>query len=71
MLREKKEGLNYPSIDELLSRIDSKYKLAYLSSRIAHVMEKKKLDVSHLLGHKILSKALYEIINDNFDIIFK
>ncbi|KND62694.1 DNA-directed RNA polymerase subunit omega [Candidatus Phytoplasma phoenicium] len=70
MLKEKKEGLNYPSIDELLKRIDSKYKLAYLSSKIAHVIEDEKLDVQQVSGRKILSKALFEIINDNFEIVF-
>lgn len=71
MLKEKQEGLNYPSIDELLNRIDSKYKLAYLSSKIAHVIENEKLDVRQVSGKKILSKALFEIINDNFEIFFK
>ncbi|PQP79885.1 DNA-directed RNA polymerase subunit omega [Candidatus Phytoplasma phoenicium] len=71
MLKEKQEGLNYPSIDELLNRIDSKYKLAYLSSKIAHVIENEKLDVQQVSGNKILSKALFEIINDNFEIVFK
>lgn len=71
MLKEKQEGLNYPSIDELLNRIDSKYKLAYLSSKIAHVIENEKLDVQQVSGKKILSKALFEIINDNFEIVFK
>ncbi|MDC9031988.1 DNA-directed RNA polymerase subunit omega [Columbia Basin potato purple top phytoplasma] len=71
MLVEKKEGLNNPSIDKLLKRIDSKYKLAYLSSKIAHVIEDLKLDVSDVEGNKILSKALSEIINGNFKIIFK
>lgn len=71
MLVEKKEGLNHPSIDKLLKRIDSKYKLAYLSSKIAHVIEDLKLDVSDVEGNKILSKALSEIINGNFKIIFK
>ncbi|QTX02774.1 DNA-directed RNA polymerase subunit omega [Candidatus Phytoplasma luffae] len=68
---KKKEGLNYPSIDELLKRIDSKYKLAYLSSKIAHIIETHNIDVSHISGNKILSKALSEIINGNFNIVFK
>ncbi|WP_323847875.1 MAG: DNA-directed RNA polymerase subunit omega [Phytoplasma sp.] len=71
MNKENKEGLNYPSIDKLLKSIDSKYKLAYLSSKIAHVMENYKLDVSNIEGNKILSKALTEIINDNYKIVFK
>ncbi|WP_341266593.1 DNA-directed RNA polymerase subunit omega [Candidatus Phytoplasma fraxini] len=71
MYKEKKEGLNYPSIDELLKVIDSKYKLSYVSAKIAHVMETEQLDVSDIEGKKILSKALSEIINNNFEIVFK
>ncbi|WCA22323.1 DNA-directed RNA polymerase subunit omega [Candidatus Phytoplasma oryzae] len=77
MLKEINEGLNYPSIDELLKRIDSKYKLAYLSSKIAHIIEESKLNAMKLdienknNSKKVLSQALLEIINDNFEIIFK
>ncbi|WBL31269.1 DNA-directed RNA polymerase subunit omega [Candidatus Phytoplasma sacchari] len=71
------EGLNFPSIDELLNKIDSKYKLAYLSSKIAHIIEDHKLNIvkidldSKIEVKKVLSQALIEIINDNFEVIFK
>jgi DNA-directed RNA polymerase subunit omega len=72
MLKKKNEGINYPSIDKLLEKIDSKYKLAYLSSKIAHVIEDNGIDINNNMdGEKVLSKALLEIINDNFEIIFK
>ncbi|KAB8121988.1 MAG: DNA-directed RNA polymerase subunit omega [Candidatus Phytoplasma cynodontis] len=77
MLKDKNVGLNFPSIDELLKKIDSKYKLAYLSSKIAHIIEETKLDIIKLENdnkidsQKVLSQALLEIINDNFEVIFK
>ncbi|MEC4559178.1 MAG: DNA-directed RNA polymerase subunit omega ['Conium maculatum' witches'-broom phytoplasma] len=72
MLKDKNEGINRPSIDELLKRIDSKYKLAFLSGKIAHVIEKNNsLSSVKLPSKKIVSKALSEIINDNFKIVFK
>ncbi|RAM57789.1 DNA-directed RNA polymerase subunit omega [Candidatus Phytoplasma oryzae] len=72
MLKEINEGLNFPSIDELLNRIDSKYKLAYLSSKIAHIIEESKIYISNKNDEKkVLSQALLEIINNNFEIIFK
>jgi DNA-directed RNA polymerase subunit omega len=72
MLKYKNEGINHPSIDELLKRIDSKYKLAFLSGKIAHVIEKKNnLFAAKITSKKIVSKALSEIINDNFKIVFK
>ncbi|MDV3167835.1 MAG: DNA-directed RNA polymerase subunit omega [Candidatus Phytoplasma stylosanthis] len=71
MLKKQKEGLDYPSIDELLKRIDSKYKLAYLASKIAHIIKEKNIDVTHVEGNKILTKALSEIINNNFHIVFE
>ncbi|MFR0367850.1 DNA-directed RNA polymerase subunit omega [Candidatus Phytoplasma palmae] len=69
--KEKLEGLNYPSIDKLLQKIDSKYKLAYLSSKIAHCIKVNKIELPDTLGKKTLTKALNEIINDNFEIVFK
>ena len=34
------EGLRYPSIDELLKHIDSKYKLAYAAAKRAKIIKK-------------------------------
>jgi DNA-directed RNA polymerase subunit omega len=34
-MMKNKEGLRYPSIDTLLEKIDSKYKLAYASAKRA------------------------------------
>ncbi|MDV3170633.1 MAG: DNA-directed RNA polymerase subunit omega, partial [Candidatus Phytoplasma australasiaticum] len=49
----------------------SKYKLAYVAGKIAHVLETKDENYkSQIKGKKIVSKALSEIVNQNFRIIF-
>ena len=35
-MNKNREGLRYPSIDQLLEKIDSKYKLVYAASKVAH-----------------------------------
>ena len=35
------EGLRYPSIDDLLTKIDSKYKLAYTAAKRAKIIKKE------------------------------
>jgi len=37
-----KDGLRYPSIDELLTKIDSKYKLAYTAAKRAKIINKEE-----------------------------
>ena len=34
-----KDGMRYPSIDKLLEKVDSKYKLVYISSKRAKIIE--------------------------------
>lgn len=40
-MSKNEEGLRYPSIDELLDKIDSKYKLAYASARRAKIIKER------------------------------
>lgn len=40
--KDKIDGMRYPSIDELLKVIDSKYKLAYAAAKRAKVMEEEE-----------------------------
>ena len=39
------EGLRYPSIDNLLTKIDSKYKLAYASAKRAKIIKEEEPDI--------------------------
>ncbi len=38
-MTEKIDGMRYPSVDKLLEKVDSKYKLAYVAARRAKVIE--------------------------------
>ncbi len=55
------EGLRYPSIDSLLTVVDSKYKLAYIAAKRAKII--KKDDYSSVVNRcvKPVGKALEEI----------
>lgn len=58
--------LNYPSIDDLLNKVNSKYSLVVLASKRAHELEGKKEDAAKELlenyeSVSYLGKALEEI----------
>lgn len=62
--------LNYPAIDDLLSKIDSKYSLVILASKRAHELEGKKESAqAELLDEyksvSYLGKSLEEIASAN------
>lgn len=70
-MSKNKEGLRYPSIDELLNKIDSKYKLAYAASKVAKTIEREKLDVKDAKSATSVGQALEEIIAGKVDITFE
>lgn len=66
-----KEGLRYPSIDDLLEKIDSKYKLAFAASKVAHIIQKENLRIDTASSYSVVGQALEEIINDKVQITFE
>ncbi len=66
-----KDGMRYPSIDKLLSKIDSKYKLVYAASKVATILESEKLSVDDSLCVKSIGIALEEILDGKVDIEFE
>ncbi len=67
------DGMRYPSVDELLKKIDSKYKLAYAAAKRAKIMEQEN-DWSPLedpLCDKPIGVALEEILEDKTKVTFK
>ena len=67
-------SMRYPSIDNLLEKIDSKYKIAYISAKRARQIVndgESQLDYVNELparrSVKPVGKALEEIINDVVD----
>ncbi|MFA6800806.1 MAG: DNA-directed RNA polymerase subunit omega [Acholeplasmataceae bacterium] len=65
------DGMRYPSIDKLLSKIDSKYKLVYTASKVARIIEEENLTVENAKCVKSIGIALEEIINGNVQVEFE
>lgn len=64
------DGMRYPSIDNLLEKIDSKYKLVYAASKVAKIIEEDGIKVSDAKCIKTVGIALEEILKDRVDIEF-
>ncbi len=56
------DGLRYPSIDDLLEVVDSKYKLAYISAKRAKIIKKTNHSSVENKCVKPVGKALEEIL---------
>lgn len=66
------DGMRYPSIDLLLAKIDSKYKLAYVSAKRAREIDEDDWTSSEDgLCVKPIGQALEEIIEGKTTITFK
>ena len=56
----------YPSIDKLLEKVDSKYKLVYISSKRAKVIESEDyVAIENPKCVKSVGQALEEILEDS------
>ena len=64
------EGLRYPSIDNLLTKIDSKYKLAYASAKRAKIIKEEEYTAVLPKSSKPVGIALEEILDDKVKIEF-
>lgn len=62
MSNKNTEGLRYPSIDELLEVIDSKYKLAYISAKRAKIIKQDDYSSVDNICVKPVGQALEEIL---------
>jgi|TARA_B100002019_G_scaffold26760_1_gene20767 DNA-directed RNA polymerase subunit omega len=69
-MKKNTDGLRYPSIDKLLEKIDSKYKLVYAASKVARILDRENLDVEDSKCEKSVGMALEEIIKDRVDVDF-
>lgn len=55
----------YPSIDELLNKVDSKYTLVVAAARRARILrDGARLELKHPKSHKFVGVALEEIYGD-------
>lgn len=70
-MSQNKDGMRYPSIDKLLEKIDSKYKLVYAASKVAEIIDRDQLIVEDAKCIKSVGIALEEILKDKVEIEFK
>ncbi len=70
-MTKNKDGMRYPSIDKLLEKIDSKYKLVYAASKVAHIIDAEKLSVDNAQCQKSVGVALEEILDSKVEIEFE
>jgi DNA-directed RNA polymerase subunit omega len=70
-MNKNKDGMRYPSIDKLLAKIDSKYKLVYAASKIAQILEAEKLIVEDAQCVKSIGIALEEILDGKVIVDFE
>ncbi len=60
----------YPSIDEMMNKVDSKYSLVVAASRRARQLrEGEKTELKNPRSHKFVGVALEEIYNDLIKIV--
>ena len=70
--RTNKDGMRYPSIDKLLEKVDSKYKLVYISSKRAKIIESEDyVAIENPRCVKSVGQALEEILEDKVHCEFK
>lgn len=65
------EGLRYPSIDNLLTKIDSKYKLAYAAAKRAKKIKEDGYTSIDPICSKPVGIALEEILQDKIKMEFE
>ncbi len=70
-MNKNNDGMRYPSIDKLLDRIDSKYKLVYAASKVAQILEDEDLQVENAKCVKSIGIALEEIAEGRVKIEFE
>lgn len=74
MTNKNVDGMRYPSVDKLLEKIDSKYKLAYVAARRAKIIEEENGYVSDNVDVKCskpVGQALEEVLADEVKIEFQ
>ena len=72
MTNKEYDGMRYPSVDDLLDVIDSKYKLACAAARRAHIIEEEEwTSAEDGICCKPVGQALEEILDGKTKVTFK
>lgn len=69
-MEKNRDGLRYPSVDDLLTKIDSKYKLVYAAGKVAGIIERDRIRIDEAKCVKPIGIALEEILKDRVEITF-
>ncbi len=70
--RTNEEGMRYPSVDKLLEKVDSKYKLAYIAAKRAKIIEEEDYCAAEdSICAKPVGQALEEVLEDKVHCTFK
>ncbi len=72
--KKNEDGMRYPSVDMLLEKVDSKYKLAYLAAKRAKIIEEEEgytAEGVEVICDKPVGQALEEVLADKVSISFK
>ncbi|MGL4949391.1 MAG: DNA-directed RNA polymerase subunit omega [Anaeroplasmataceae bacterium] len=66
------DGMRYPSVDSLLEKVDSKYKLAYAAAKRAKIIDEEQgyVATENTICAKPVGQALEEILEDKVKITF-
>jgi len=71
-MRRENDGMRYPSVDALLEKVDSKYKLAIIAARRAHIIEEEDYTpLTDPICVKPIGIALEEILVGKTKMTFK
>ena len=70
-MKKNTDGMRYPSIDNLLEKMPSKYELAYASAARAKKLEEGSESVIETKCAKAVGQALEEILEDKVTMEFE
>lgn len=72
MSKKEYDGMRYPSIDELLEKVDSKYKLSVLAAKRAHIIDEEDWTAAEDgICVKPIGQALEEVLEGKCSMTFK
>ncbi|MGI6359542.1 MAG: DNA-directed RNA polymerase subunit omega [Acholeplasmatales bacterium] len=70
-MKKNEAGMRYPSIDELLEVVDSKYKLAYIAAKRAKTIQFEGTSLQEFKCVKPVGVALEEVLEGKIQCIFE
>ncbi|MDR2822150.1 MAG: DNA-directed RNA polymerase subunit omega [Acholeplasmatales bacterium] len=69
-MEKNNEGMRYPSVDQLLKKFDSKYKIALIAGQLADTFKQNDLSIKDAKCVSKVGLVLEEIIKGNVNATF-